>query len=200
MVAVYSERKDSESNWQNAFLKMLPGIERRLRIAFCYLDHASRDEAIGEAVAHSLFAYVRLYERGRAGVATASTLAFYSVRKVKRGRPASGRMRSKEPLSRYGQLTNGIQIERPPGNWIDLLVEDKRASVVDLVAAKMDVSAWFDTLTQRMKRIATDLALGFSTSEVAKKHDVSAGRISQLRRKLADSWAAFQQMAQPELA
>ena len=47
------------------------------------------------------------------------------------------------------------------------MVEDKRASVADQVAAKMDVSAWFATLTQRMRQIAKDLAFGFSTSEVA---------------------------------
>ena len=68
----------------------------------------------------------------------------------------------------------------------------KRASVADQVAAKMDVGAWFGTLTKRMKEIAKDLAFGCSTSEVAEKHGVTAGRISQLRRVLEESWAAFQ--------
>ena len=70
---------------------------------------------------------------------------------MKRGRPAAGRMNGKEPLSRYAQLGNGIQIERLQSNWIDTLVEDKRAPVADQVAAKLDVGAWFATLTQRMK-------------------------------------------------
>ena len=60
------------------------------------------------------------------------------------------------------------------------MVEDKRATVADQVAAKMDVGAWFATLTKRMKEIAKDLAFGCSTSEVAEKHGVSAGRISQI--------------------
>ena len=101
-------------------------------------------------------------------------------------------MNGKEPLSRYAQLNNGIQIEQLHGNWLDLLVEDKRASVPDQVAAKIDVSAWFATLTQRMKQIAKDLALGCSTAEVASKHGVTAGRISQMRRTLEESWAMFQ--------
>ena len=58
------------------------------------------------------------------------------------------------------------------------MVEDKRASVADQVAAKMDVGAWFATLTKRMKEIAKDLAFGCSTSEVAKKYGVTPGRIS----------------------
>lgn len=56
----------------------------------------------------------------------------------------------------------------------------------------MDIGAWFATLTNRMKEFAKDLAFGCSTSEVAKKHGVSSGRISQLRRNLEESWAAFQ--------
>ena len=114
--------------------------------------------------------------------------------------PLAGHMNGKEPLSRYAQIGNGIEIERQPSNWIDAMVEDKRASVVDQVAAKLDVGAWFATLTKRMKEIAKDLAFGYSTSEVARKHGVTAGRISQLRRVLEDSWVAFQQEAAPVVA
>ena len=89
-------------------------------------------------------------------------------------------MNGKEPLSRYGQISNDIEVERRHGNWIDMLVEDKRASVADQVAAKMDVGAWFATLTKRMKEIAKDLAFGCSTSEVAReaRSDCRAGLAS----------------------
>ena len=149
---------------------------------------------------HSLLAYIQLHELSRAETATPSSLAWYSSRQVKRGRPAAGRMNGKEPLSRYGQLRNDIKVERRPSQWIDAIVEDKRASVADQVAAKMDVGAWFATLTHSMKQIAKDLAFGFSTSEVARKHGVTAGRISQLRRTLEESWAAFQQERAPAIA
>jgi hypothetical protein len=107
-------------------------------------------------------------------------------------------MNGKEPLSRYARVRNGYQIERlhnysaRQDRWIDMLVEDKRASVADLVAARMDVRAWFAALTRRTKWIAKDLAHGFSTSEVARKYGVTAGRISQMRRQLEQSWASFQ--------
>ena len=61
----------------------------------------------------------------------------------------------------------------------------------------MDFSAWFATLTKRMKEIAKDLALGCTTSEVAAKHGVTAGRISELRRVLEESWVVFQQEPVP---
>ena len=189
-----------QCTWQPNFIAMLPEIQQKLRLAFCRLGPESREDAIEEGIVHSLLAYVRLHEQGRAEVATASSLAWYSSRHVKRGRPAAARMNGKEPLSRYGQISNGIQIERTPNKWMDALVEDKRAAVADQVAAKMDVAAWFATLTKRMKQIAKDLAFGCSTSEVAKKYGLTAGRISQLRRMLEESWAAFQGEAAPVLA
>jgi hypothetical protein len=198
MIAFNNEQ--NESTWQSDFVAMLPDIEQKLRLAFCRLDPEAREDAIEEGVVHSLLAYVRLHEQGRAEVATPSSLAWYSSRHVKRGRPTSGKMNGKEPLSRYGRISNDIEIERQSGDWIDTLVEDKRAAVADQVAAKLDVGAWFATLTKRMKEIAQDLAFGCSTSEVAKKHGVTAGRISQLRRVLEESWAAFQQGAAPAMA
>jgi hypothetical protein len=201
-----AKTKEQQSQWQETFITMLPEIQQRLRRAFRHLDPASLEESIAEGIMHCLLSYARLHERGRAEVATASTLAFYSARQVKRGRPAAGRMNGKEPLSRYARIKNGFQIERlhnysaRQDRWIDMLVEDKRASVADQVAARMDVRAWFATLSRRMRQIAKDLAVGCSTSEVARKHGVTAGRISQLRRSLEASWMSFQNEAVPVLA
>ena len=193
MIAINKER--NETTWQSSFVAMLPKIEQKLRLAFCRLQPEAREDAIEEAVVHSLLAYVRLHEQGRAEVATPSSLAWYSSHQVKCGRPAAGRMNGKDPMSRYAQIGNGIQTDRQPNNWIDAIVEDKRAAVADQVAAKMDFGAWFATLPQRMKEIAKDLAFGCSTSEVGKKYGLTPGRISQLRRMLEESWAAFQQEA-----
>jgi hypothetical protein len=195
MIAINKE--SVEADWQSSFLAMLPKIERKLSLAFSHLDPEAREDAIEQAVVHSLLSYVRLVRQGRAEVATPSSLAWYSSCHVKRGRPVTGRMNARDPLSRYGQLINDIQIERLPSHWIDTMVEDKRAAVSDQVAARMDVRAWFATLTNQMKQIAKDLAFGCTTSEVARKHGVSAGRISQLRRTLEASWAEFQNDTAP---
>jgi hypothetical protein len=176
---------------QHCFAAMLPEVVQNLQRTFCGLDFSTREEAMGEAIMHSLLAYIRLHDQGREAVASPSSLAFYSARQVKSGRPAAGRMNGKEPLSRYAQLRNRIRVERP--EWIELLVADKRASVPEQVALKLDMNEWFSGLSQRMKQIANDLAFGFSTSEVAQRQGVTAGRISQLRRTLEKSWNAFQQ-------
>jgi hypothetical protein len=200
MIAINNETEAVEAGWQLAFVAMLPEIQQRLQRAFRHLDPASREESIAEGVVHCLLSYSRLHDQGRAEVASSSNLAWYATLAVKRGRPAGNRMNGKEPLSRYAQVGKRIQVEQLPGGWIDMLVEDTRASVPDQVAAKLDVGAWFATLSRRMKRIARDLAYGFSTSEVAEKHGVTPGRISQLRRTLEESWAAFQREAAPILA
>jgi hypothetical protein len=199
MIALNTESQNNASEWQTAFTKMLPEINRWLRLAFRQLGPEAREDAIEEGIVHSLLSYSRLHGKGRAEKANASSLAWYAVRAVKRGRPAVGRVNGKEPLSRYAQVGNGIRFERHDGQWIDKLVADKRASVPDQVAAKLDVRAWFATLTHRTKQIAKELAVGCSTSEVARKHGVTAGRISQLRRSLEQSWLAFQQEISPAL-
>src|ERR1700704_6236391 len=123
MIAINNEQK--ETNWQASFVAMLPEIEQKVRLAFCRLDPEAREDAIEEGVVHSLLAYIRLHEQDRAEVATPSSLAWYSSRHVKRGRPAAGRMNGKEPLSRYAQISNDIEVERLPNNWIDAMVQDK---------------------------------------------------------------------------
>ncbi len=195
MLSTNNDRQCNESNWQSAFLEMLPEITRWLQVAFRKLDAEAREDAVEEAIVHSLLSFSRLYCGGRGRLVNASSLAWYAALAIKSGRPAVGRSNSKEPLSRYAlaRAGNGIRFERQNGEWIDKLVVDKRASIPDQVAAKLDVSSWFASLTERMKKIARDLAMGCSTSEVAKTHGISPGRISQLRRILEESWTAFQQ-------
>ncbi len=192
MIAINQEHQSSESQWQAEFVALLPEINRWLRLAFRQLGPEAREDAIEEGIVHSLLSYSRLHAQGRAAQATASSLAWYAARAVKRGRPAVGRMNGKDVSSRYAQVGRGIRFERQNGEWIDKLVQDKRAAIPDIVAAKLDVRAWFATLTKKMKQIASDLALGCSTSEVAAKYGVTAGRISQLRRALEASWRAYQ--------
>lgn len=186
------------ATWQIGFVGLLPEIERLLRLAFRHLDPEARDDAIGDAVVHSLLSYSRLFEHGRAASVTASSLAWYAALLVRKGRQAGCHMNSKEPLSLYAQLRRGFKVERlcfydsNDEVWINDIVQDRRSSVLDQVAARLDVAAWLATLCRRTRNIATDLAKGFTTSEAARKYRVSAGRISQIRKELNDCWLEFQ--------
>jgi hypothetical protein len=181
---------------------LLPEIQQRLQMAFWQRGAEACDEAIADGVLLALTAYRKLHEQGRAETVTASNLAWFAAKQIKTGRSAGCRLNSKDVLSRYAQQQRGIRVERLHADkaheWIDEFVQDRRTTVLDHVAARLDVTAWLATLCQRTRRIAADLARGCTTAEVAVRFGLSRARISQLRRELARSWDKFQQ--EPSLA
>ena len=86
-------------------------------------------------------------------------------------------------LDRFDPTTN---------EWREALIEDRHAGPADTAAARIDVATWYRTLPMRDRKIAKVLATGETTSAAAKKFGVSAARISQVRRELAESWEEFQ--------
>ena len=78
------------------------------------------------------------------------------------------------------------------GDWRAALVEDRRAGPAEIAAARIDLAAWFRSLSRRNRRIARSLATGESTCGVATQFKLSSARISQLRGELEASWRAFQ--------
>ena len=125
-------------------------------------------------------------------------LARYGVAQVRDGRRVGAKLNIRDPLSRYCQKRKGVVVERldvfdeEENAWAEAVVVDTRsAPVPDIVAFRCDFPAWLNTLRRRDRRIAETLALGHSTSAVAKRFDVSARRVSQLRRELAVSWQQF---------
>ena len=77
------------------------------------------------------------------------------------------------------------------GVWKEILVEDRHAGPAEIAASRMDFTGWLKTLSRRDRKLALKLAMGETTSRVAKLFRVSAGRISQLRRELMESWNRF---------
>jgi len=198
MIMFDNQSDKAPETWQQRFVEILPEIEQRLRHAFRRLNPESRDDAVEEGLVHCLLAFRRLHDQNRAESAFPSTLVHFAALHVRKGRQAACRMNSREPLSRYAQMKKDICVEplqrfsAAQDQWIDLILEDQRSSVLDQVAARMDMRAWLAKLSLRTARIAKDLALGFATCEVAKKYAVTAGRVSQMRRELEQSWLEFQ--------
>jgi len=204
MTAINNNVSPKTNDWQSGFVALLPEIQQRLDYAFRHRNTEARDDATTDGIAHALLAYRRLYQRHRVEVATATNLAWCAIRQVEAGRVAGNPLNSREPLSLYAQRRRAMSVvslqtctarERA---WIDRLANDHRVSVIDQVAARLDVAAWLATFCRRTRQIASDLAHGCTTSEVARKYGVTASRISQLRRELARSWQEFQH--EPERA
>ena len=83
------------------------------------------------------------------------------------------------------------RFDREANEWAEAIVEDHRTPVPDQVAFRIDFPKWLTLLSRRNRRIAEALALGNSTSQVAKRFGLSPGRISQLRGELYLSWQDF---------
>ncbi|HEV7226263.1 MAG TPA: hypothetical protein VGN42_26385 [Pirellulales bacterium] len=186
------------------FMVLLPDIRRHVRFAFRRLQSERREEAVQEALANALVAYVRLHELGKTAVAYASPLADYAVRQVCGGRQVACPLNSYEILSPYAQRKHGFtvnRLQRPDeteGTWKEILVEDRNCTPAELAASRLDFDAWLHRLPRHKRRIASTLAAGESTCGAAHKFKVTPGRISQVRRELAENWDAFN--GEPEQA
>ena len=200
MIAIAEKRikEESEQTWQKHFLELMPAIQRHAELAFREADPEQKDEYVQEVLANAWQAYRRLAERGKRDLAYASPLARFAIKQVRTGRSVGSRLNIRNPLSRHAQLRKGIKVERlssycsKTNAWVEVMVEDHRTSVLDQVAFRIDVPQWLATLTPRNRHIAEDLAIGCTTSEVAKKYGRSLGRVSQIRRELERTWDNFQ--------
>ena len=192
-----SNRQHSARAWHQKFLAMLPTISTYAQISFSSLTPEAKEELVQEVICNCLVAFVRLIQLGKGDLAYAGVLARYAVAQVKQGRQVGSRFTISDVMSRFCQHRKGFSLERldtfclEAEEWIEVIVVDRQTSVPDQVAFRIDVPQWLATLTQRARTIATDLATGWTTSEVARKYHLSDGRVSQIRRELFESWQKF---------
>lgn len=193
-------RRSSKSvpAWHAGFLAMLPAIVKQVHFAFRYRGPEARAEALQNCIANAMIAYARLYELGKVALAYPSALGRYAISQTKDFRVVGGHLAIKDVLSAYCQAKKGVVVERldqfdeEENEWQEAVVQDTRtAPVPDIVAFRCDFTDWLASLSRRDRRIAESLAIGNRTSDVARRFKVSAGRVSQLRRELADSWLEF---------
>ena len=127
-----------------------------------------------------------------------SVLARLGCAQYRAHRRVGAKLNIGDVLSGYCQSRKHVIVERldhfdeEENAWQEAVVQDTRsAPVPEIVAFRCDFADWLRSLPRRDRRITATLALGNRTSEVAKRFNVTEGRISQLRRELAESWRAF---------
>ena len=184
--------------WHKAFLAMLPVIRNYARGAFSGLNPDLRQDLTQEVIANAMVAYVRLVQQGRVALAYPTVLARYGIAQVHDHRRVGAKLNIKDVLSPYCQAKKHVVVERldhfdeEENEWQEAVVEDTRtATVPDIVSFRVDFADWLRSLKRRDRRIAEFLALGNHTSEAARKFGVSEGRVSQLRRELAEKWRRY---------
>ena len=187
----------AEPAWHRAFLEMLPKIEEYAQYWFRHLQGDDRDEAVQAVSANACQAYARLVERGCADQATWSSLTKFAIRQVQSGRRVGSSLNVRDVTSRHCQLKKQLRVQNlyawddEAQEWTEMIVEDRHQTPADLAAFRIDFRAFLRSLSRRNCRIALRMAQGHSTRWIAKTFQLSSGRISQLRRELADAWQQF---------
>ena len=183
--------------WHGGLLAMLPAILTHARISFRHLDPEARQEAVQNCVANATIAYARLDALGKVELAYPTVLARYAVAQTRDGRRVGGHLNIRDVLSEHCQQHKGLLVERldhydqDEECWREVLVEDRRAGPAEIAATRLDFAAWLRLLPSKLRRIAKVLATGETTGAAAHQFRVSAGRISQIRTELYQSWRRF---------
>ncbi len=185
-------------SWHKAFLALLPAILKHAKFAFASLKPEARQEAVQEVVANACQAYARLVELGKTDIAYAAPLARYGIKQALDGRKVGGHLNCLDISSEYCQRLKGLVVDRldrhdkdEENAWSEVLVEDRRAGPAEIACTRIDFESWLKSLPVRHRRLAQFLSMGNRTSQAARKFKVSAGRISQFRKELAESWRKF---------
>ena len=180
---------------QAAFLPILQWVENHAAISFRHLNPADREEAVAVAVAHAFVSFLAIRSRGKDPAAFPSAVATFAVLAVINGRRIEGGSTSRDALDpasrrRRGHVVHEFDSRSAIGWWRDA-VADPRVAVADQAAFNLDFPAWLASLTAIKRKAAKLLARGYTTNAVARLLRLCAARVSQIRRELAISWAAF---------
>ncbi len=183
--------------WHRQFLALLPQIVTHAKIAFRHLNPELRAEMVQEVVANAMQAFVRLVQLKKTSIAYAAPLAQFGIKQARDGRKVGGHLNVKDVSSSYCQRLKNVVLERldsfddEENAWSEVLVEDRHAGPDEIARTRIDFSDWLASLKRRDRKVAEFLSQGESTSAAARKFKVSDGRISQLRKELAQSWHRF---------
>ena len=190
------------------FLPLRAKVERHARIVFRHFPPSDREEAASEAVAVAFASFVRLKARGKNPERDfPSQMAHWAVLNVVDGRHIS----SSDVLSRRAQRLHGFRIHSlsrlnrrsvpelrarsgRQGFADDIeehLYENARTPPGAQAIFRLDFRNWLKTWGSKDRAIIDDLVLGERTVDIASKHRISAGRVSQKRLRFRQNWERY---------
>ena len=177
------------------FLEILPRVETHARVFVRHVRCPGRkDDAVAETVAVVWKWSLRATGRGKDVREFAAALASLAARHVRSGRRLCGQEGAGDAMSGVAQRGRAL-IEGGDGLGgilDDALRDNTRASVPDQVHFRVEVLPWLASLGYRKRLIAEDLMVGGGTGEVAFRHGMTPGRVSEIRTELIGDWARFQ--------
>jgi len=175
--------------------RILPAVEKLARQRFAH-DH-DKDEKVQSATCLAWKAYRELRLQSKGNRIFPSKIADFACRQVRDGREVGGHINSTDVLSPRAQQTKGFNVtgfgsvhELPP-ELHEALGQHDRSPVPDQVAFRIDFPRWLRTVPSKARKTARMLMQGHGTGKVSRMVGITPGRVSQIRRELAESWASF---------
>jgi hypothetical protein len=165
-------------NLHDSFLRQLPELEAKALTRFRKLNPEARQEALQNTTALAWMHWVRLAGQNRdLDDWLLRSVWYYAMRQTRTGRTINrgDGMHGRWKRDAYDQRSDPIE-------HIDFnFYIGESTPIPDQVAFRLDLPRFFETLNERQRAMATDLASGMTTAEVARKHGVSAPAVSQFR-------------------
>jgi hypothetical protein len=170
------------------FEERFPEFQNKARAHFGDYTPEARDEAVANSLFLTWYHFASLAKNGRADEPMLTSVFYYSCRQTR-----SGRMMRTVKSSKSRELWDSA---RKGGHVVATSVDfdafvSKRSNVPDIVAFRVDTKKWLDSLTEKQRRRALELAEGNSTKELSLRWKVSGSAVSLYRRQLNESYERF---------
>jgi hypothetical protein len=173
---------------QCCFVASLPDMKAIASWRFRYLDPEKREEAIQNTVTLAWkFAHV-LYRQGRINEpGILKSVLTYAIRRTKSGRTVVGKGKriSKDAMD----YRDRGRVTFEPTDLTGFI--GRTTPIPEQVSFRVDVPAFLSTLKEHQQSLAADLAVGMTTTEVAKKHGVTPAAISRFRVRFKKWFDAY---------
>jgi predicted nucleic acid-binding Zn ribbon protein len=188
---------DAEVNAK--YLELMPLIVKIAKHAFKDCDADRKADAIQSVLVAAFINLKQLAANGKLEDAYASPIAWYAVQSYKNGRHGGIPSNSRDVLSERCRLLGRSKVQYCGLGWhvtdsfeSEATAYDARYPVDKQVQLKIDFfQTWYRNQSPRDQEIIKDLAIGETTTDLARKYKVSLGAVSQWRRKYANSWNEF---------
>ena len=196
------------------FLALLP----KLRIcAFLYFRHVhcpdTKADKVAETIALAWKWFLRLEEQGKDVARFPSVFVGYLTRAVGCGRRVCGLERSRDVLNPVAQRRYGFKVESLPAStrnslenlyahaqgqqmqdaFEERLRDNTQSPIPDQAAFRVDWPTYFNSLTDRDRRLAEFLSLGHTAKQAARAFGISPARVTQLRQQWCREWRHCQE-------
>jgi len=195
------------------FLALLPKLQTHAAISFRDVTCPDRRaDLVNEVVALAWQWLIRLHARGADTSRFPTAIARLAARAVRSGRRLCGQEKTRDVLSRSAQRRHGFTVEPLSSStrrsfadihavvkgqqaldaYEERLADNTVSPPPEAAAFRIDFPRFLADLSPRDRELAMYLSLGHGGKRAAARFGVSAGRVSQLRRRWATGWRRFQ--------